>query len=300
MKKRVKGMTLIEMIISLSILTIIVGVIYIFFFSSNRILSDADINEQLQSDAQRIEYRLSKDGMESSNIWDMFDVNSSDDKSGVPIPEGFKNAYGTGTPDKYRVKDGIQTSEIYGGRTYVEYYSENDITNRRAKEILEMIKSGQLVFFDKDIFDKNDLEDTKLVKNFANASGDNVIKVNRNEITIQNIVDKYFDNNVVKEKDVKPEIKMQSMTEGIKDTSKDSDRNIEAEFVVSTGNAVQDGDKVKIDLYLDFNGDTLFRGTDLVYSTYGTVDKGEVQCKINYEITKEFVYSRQKKCYVYS
>ncbi|WP_294346590.1 prepilin-type N-terminal cleavage/methylation domain-containing protein [uncultured Clostridium sp.] len=45
MKKRVKGMTLIEMIISLSILTIIVGVIYIFFFSSNRILSDADINE---------------------------------------------------------------------------------------------------------------------------------------------------------------------------------------------------------------------------------------------------------------
>ncbi len=238
--------------------------------------------------------------MESSNIWDMFDVNSSDDKSGVPIPEGFKNAYGTGTPDKYRVKDGIQTSEIYGGRTYVEYYSENDITNRRAKEILEMIKSGQLVFFDKDIFDKNDLEDTKLVKNFANASGDNVIKVNRNEITIQNIVDKYFDNNVVKEKDVKPEIKMQSMTEGIKDTSKDSDRNIEAEFVVSTGNAVQDGDKVKIDLYLDFNGDTLFRGTDLVYSTYGTVDKGEVQCKINYEITKEFVYSRWKKCYVYS
>ncbi len=300
MKKRVKGMTLIEMIISLSILTIIVGVIYIFFFSSNRILSDADINEQLQSDAQRIEYRLSKDGMESSNIWDMFDVNSSDDKSGVPIPEGFKNAYGTGTPDKYRVKDGIQTSEIYGGRTYVEYYSENDITNRRAKEILEMIKSGQLVFFDKDIFDKNDLEDTKLVKNFANASGDNVIKVNRNEITIQNIVDKYFDNNVVKEKDFKPEIKMQSMTEGIKDTSKDSDRNIEAEFVVSTGNAVQDGDKVKIDLYLDFNGDTLFRGTDLVYSTYGTVDKGEVQCKINYEITKEFVYSRWKKCYVYS
>lgn len=300
MKKRVKGMTLIEMIISLSILTIIVGVIYIFFFSSNRILSDADINEQLQSDAQRIEYRLSKDGMESSNICDMFDVNSSDDKSGVPIPEGFKNAYGTGTPDKYRVKDGIQTSEIYGGRTYVEYYSENDITNRRAKEILEMIKSGQLVFFDKDIFDKNDLEDTKLVKNFANASGDNVIKVNRNEITIQNIVDKYFDNNVVKEKDVKPEIKMQSMTEGIKDTSKDSDRNIEAEFVVSTGNAVQDGDKVKIDLYLDFNGDTLFRGTDLVYSTYGTVDKGEVQCKINYEITKEFVYSRWKKCYVYS
>ena len=300
MKKRVKGMTLIEMIISLSILTIIVGVIYIFFFSSNRILSDADINEELQSDAQRIEYRLSKDGMESSNIWDMFDVNSSDDKSGVPIPEGFKNAYGTGTPDKYRVKDGIQTSEIYGGRTYVEYYSENDITNRRAKEILEMIKSGQLVFFDKDIFDKNDLEDTKLVKNFANASGDNVIKVNRNEITIQNIVDKYFDNNVVKEKDFKPEIKMQSMTEGIKDTSKDSDRNIEAEFVVSTGNAVQDGDKVKIDLYLDFNGDTLFRGTDSVYSTYGTVDKGEVQCKINYEITKEFVYSRWKKCYVYS
>lgn len=85
MKKRVKGMTLIEMIISLSILTIIIGVIYSFFFSSNRILSDADINEELQSDAQRIEYRLSKDGMESSNICDIIDIgknNIIDNNSG--------------------------------------------------------------------------------------------------------------------------------------------------------------------------------------------------------------------------
>ena len=68
MKKKAKGMTLIEVVISIAILSIVVSVIYLFFFSSNRILSDADIREQLQSEAQRIEYRLSKDGMEAINI----------------------------------------------------------------------------------------------------------------------------------------------------------------------------------------------------------------------------------------
>ena len=97
----------------------------------------------------------------------MFDTGTSDDKSGVSIPEGFKNADGPGTPDSYRIKNGIKTSSVYGERTYVEYYSENDITNKRANEILEMIKSGQLAFFDNDIFNRNDLQNTKLVKNFG-------------------------------------------------------------------------------------------------------------------------------------
>ena len=68
MKKKAKGMTLIEVIISMAILSIVVSVIYLFFFSSNRILSDADVKEQLQSEGHKIEDKITTLGMEASNI----------------------------------------------------------------------------------------------------------------------------------------------------------------------------------------------------------------------------------------
>ena len=68
MKKKAKGMTLIEVVISMAILSIVFGVIYLFFFSSNRILSDADVKEQLQSEGHIIEDKITTLGMEASNI----------------------------------------------------------------------------------------------------------------------------------------------------------------------------------------------------------------------------------------
>lgn len=68
MKKKAKGMTLIEVVISIAILSIVFGVIYLFFFSSNRILSDADVKEQLQSEGHKIEDKITTLGMEASNI----------------------------------------------------------------------------------------------------------------------------------------------------------------------------------------------------------------------------------------
>ncbi|CDM67710.1 putative membrane protein [Clostridium bornimense] len=220
--------------------------------------------------------------------YDMFDTSSSDDKTGIPIPEGFRNAYGEGTPDSYRIRNGIKTSDIYNGKTYVEYYSENDITNKRAKEILAMKDSGQLIVLDNAIF-TGDLNETKLVSNFRDVSESNVLKLNNSDITVQNIVDKYFDDDVVKEENVKPEVAVEGMPSKVKSTSVESDRKINGKVTINTGNAVKDGDKVKVDLYLDFNGDTLFKGTDLVYSTYGIIENGFVTCDVVYEMTDSFV-----------
>ena len=85
MKKKVKGMTLIEVLISLSIFTIILSVVYFFFFSSNRILSDADVKEQLQSEGHKIEDKITKLGMETSNI---IAINDSHNNSLMSLKEG--------------------------------------------------------------------------------------------------------------------------------------------------------------------------------------------------------------------
>lgn len=218
--------------------------------------------------------------------YDMFDNSDSIDKNGVPIPEGFKNAYGYGTPDSYRIRNGITTSSVYGKRTYVEYYSENDITNKRANEVLAMAKSGQLVVLDESIFN-GDLDGTKLVSNFKNLEGRNVLRLNSSNITIQNIVDMYFSQ--VEDRNVKPEITVTNMPTGKKSTAVKDERKIEGNIEIKTGNAVPNEEKVKVDLYLDFNGDTLFKGTDLVYSTYTTVKDGTAEATVNYEMTDSFV-----------
>jgi len=48
----------------------------------------------------------------------------------------------------------------------VEYYSEIDITNRRARELKEFIESGQPIVFDESIFNDKSYRATKLFNNF--------------------------------------------------------------------------------------------------------------------------------------
>ena len=77
MNKKAKGMTLIEVVISMAILSVVFSVIYLFFFSSNRILSDADVKEQLQSEGHKIEDKITTLGMATSNIIDIKDPHNN-------------------------------------------------------------------------------------------------------------------------------------------------------------------------------------------------------------------------------
>lgn len=55
MKDKKRGFTLIELIITLSLTTIILGVIYTFFITNTKSLSKIEINSELQTEAQNIQ-----------------------------------------------------------------------------------------------------------------------------------------------------------------------------------------------------------------------------------------------------
>lgn len=66
----------------------------------------------------------------------------------------------------------------HGEREGTEYYSNNDITDRRAKVLVDYIESGQLLMVSSSIYEGQALRDTKLYKHLLDyKSQDNVVAV---------------------------------------------------------------------------------------------------------------------------
>lgn len=57
-RKKTKGFTLLELIITLSLTVMILGVVYTFFFSSSKTLTTTEINSDLQSESEAIQKEL--------------------------------------------------------------------------------------------------------------------------------------------------------------------------------------------------------------------------------------------------
>ena len=68
MKIKAKGFTLIEVIISLAITTVILGVVGTFFITNNRTLSEADARSTLQKEGENIQNGLIDKAYQCSNI----------------------------------------------------------------------------------------------------------------------------------------------------------------------------------------------------------------------------------------
>lgn len=68
MKKTTKGFTLIELIITISLIVIVLGVIYTFFFSNSKTLITNEINSDLQFEIQKIQDELLVIGTESEGV----------------------------------------------------------------------------------------------------------------------------------------------------------------------------------------------------------------------------------------
>ena len=68
MKDKTKGFTLIEVIITLAITVIVLGVIYTFSFTSQKMLSSTQINAVLQDEGRDIENSLVDIGMQAKGI----------------------------------------------------------------------------------------------------------------------------------------------------------------------------------------------------------------------------------------
>lgn len=197
----------------------------------------------------------------------------------------------------------------------IEYYAENDITDKRISEIMDMINSGQLVYMDSNIYAKDTyyektnygswvettsthepIKETKLWKLYdelQNRSDINNFKVfsqpgdiitkdidgvfenpARDDITIDKIVDDY--------KQMKYEFKRPKISNVIEPTDNDiKNRQIKIKFILSN----EINDKFKINLYLDSNGDGIFKEDELQKSDTITVkedkDEYEIESKVN-------------------
>ncbi len=159
--------------------------------------------------------------------------------------------------------------------TYVEYYSENDITNKRANPILEFINSGQLAYIDTKALVNN----TKINNNFGNLNNSNLIKTSNSNITVSNIVNKYISTTN------KPKYRP-ILTVNTEPARTNSDRNINFTYNLNTEN----DNSVTVNLYLDLNGDGLFKDKELVKSVAATPTNGQLaNGTISYSLQKEFV-----------
>ncbi|WP_160675241.1 DUF5057 domain-containing protein [Clostridium sp. C8-1-8] len=171
------------------------------------------------------------------------------------------------------------------GNTYVEYFSENDITNKRATEIKQNIDSGQLVYIDNSIFNSNGtLTGTKLYSNFNSCPSTNLIKFDSTFISdtsktpIQKVVDKYIQDTT---------LKAPLLTVTSKPNENNSSRDISFQYRIDTNS---DESGMKVNLYLDLNGDGLFKDKELVKSidNINTVSKSFTG-DMNYTIDSQFV-----------
>ncbi|MDY4078171.1 MAG: DUF5057 domain-containing protein [Clostridium sp.] len=137
-------------------------------------------------------------------------------------------------------------------KTFTEYVSENDITNKKATEIINFAKTGQKVYIDSSAL----IDGTKLKSNFS-PEQENITKVNHGSISLNNIINNYKE---LKESDGEREEINLTTKPGTdsKDDVKGDPENRTMEFEFSLENA----DNYKVNLYLDYDGDGLFKDTE--------------------------------------
>ncbi|MCM1990848.1 DUF5057 domain-containing protein [Oceanirhabdus seepicola] len=154
------------------------------------------------------------------------------------------------------------------GTDSLEYYSENDITNRKADDLKEFVDSGQLTIFSNSVFEDNE---TKLHSNFNSYIGNK-----SNFITTDDIVEKIKSISKLYEDCNKRPIL--SITESPIDFlgTIDNDSTTTSNFYEDTKNMnfVFDINNINVTgnnenlmnvrLYLDKNGDGFFREDEIV------------------------------------
>ena len=127
-----------------------------------------------------------------------------------------------------------------------EYYSGNDITNRRAKQIINFIESNQLVCFDNSAIN---IDGTKLKANFEKYKNRSNVKCT-DGLSLDDIIKSYKDLN-----NASPVVKVTEQPKSYTDMSTiETNRNMKIGFIVEG-----DSNKnYKAKLYIDSNNDGQF------------------------------------------
>ncbi len=188
--------------------------------------------------------------------------------------------------------DAVPSYTSIDGKRMTEYYSENDITNKNAKKILDMIDSGQLVYLDNNIVNDNNIKDTKIYKNFANKQGENFKKFNCTEedtnkikeINLEKIVQDYLNLDSVYKR---PKIKSLTKPNDDKNQDNASYDNRRMNFNVTVDSLQEE--ELKLDLYLDMNGDGIFKDTEIAKQLTVKAVQGINSYSLNYRLNNDFI-----------
>lgn len=68
MKKKTRAFTVLELLITISLVVVVLGVVYTFFFSNSKTLTTTELNSDLQFEAEKIQDELLVVGTESKGI----------------------------------------------------------------------------------------------------------------------------------------------------------------------------------------------------------------------------------------
>lgn len=176
-------------------------------------------------------------------------------------------------------------------------FEENDITNRKAQEIIDFIDSGQLVYIDKNIL-KEDIKETKLYRNFKSIEEPNLIKnQDMSEISLDKIIAHYNNNISPQQKQIQLEV-IDATPSDITTNDINSVDGIAAnrtrKMIISANslNSLTDNSQisedVSITLYLDLDGDGLFSDNEVAVSREGLKTPLD-RVVLNYNIHHDFL-----------
>ena len=181
-------------------------------------------------------------------------------------------------------KGKVWASDIFPdgmSKEFTEYYSENDITKKRANKIIEMINKGQLVYMDRSIL-SNSLSKTNLYNIFNSIDRSNFIKTSSSNLIVSDLIDKYSE--IGKER---PKIQYvyTPKNEVISDGQVTNERNMQFKINVKSNN----NQKIRIKLYLDVNSDGLYAEDELEKSMDFVGNSEGEEYAINYKVVKTYV-----------
>lgn len=182
--------------------------------------------------------------------------------------------------NNYTTVDGIK---------FAEYYSENDITQKKANEIIQMINSKQLVYMDSSIFDltsNKEISKTKLYNLFfAIQSSNNFIKEALGTLNINSILEKY--NNAILPEGKRPQVVQVTRPLDDSTVTVSTETNRKMKFTIKLDGKVSE--ILKARLYLDFNSDGLFRDKEMAVYTDIEEIIGQKDYELNYTLDNRFV-----------
>lgn len=129
MKDKTKGFTLIELILTLAITVIVLGVIYTFSFTSQKILSSTDLNSVLQDEGRNIENSLVDIGMQAKGI------KTIDTSLTTPLDKNYSSLPATNKLEINEISMIGQDDAIYSfikNGTVLSLIKDNDISKAKV------------------------------------------------------------------------------------------------------------------------------------------------------------------------